>query len=174
MRTCRTEILGWREIAKGLVRSVVIVPVGEGVDERLELIDAGGQVIGGVELVSPGRLGALDASVEVGPLGRQDDEFEAFVAAVVFEDRHELGSAVDLDPLDLEGRAGEELVEQVLGGAGGCGGRDMADRPFGDRIVGGEVFDRPVGTDIDEEGICPNPDSGAPVSVGSTRYVRFR
>ena len=41
MRTCRTEILGWREIAKGLVRSVVIVPVGEGVDERLELIDAG-------------------------------------------------------------------------------------------------------------------------------------
>ena len=39
---------------------------------------------------------------------------------MVFEDRHELGSAVDLDTLDLEGRAAEELVEQVLGGAGGC------------------------------------------------------
>jgi len=121
----------------------VIVPVGEGVDERLELIDAAA-VIGGVELVSPGRLGALDASVEVGPLGRRTTSSRR-CRAVVFEDRHELGSAVDLDPLDLEGRAGEELVEQVLGGAGGCGGRDMADRPFGDRIVGGEVFDRPVG-----------------------------
>lgn len=123
------EILGWSEIAKGLVRSVVVVLMGEGVDERLELIDAGGQFVGGVELVSPAGLGALDAAVEVGPPGRQDDEFEAFVAAMVFEDRHELGSAVDLDTLDLERRAGEELVEQGLGGAGGCGGGDMADRP---------------------------------------------
>ena len=32
-------------------------------------------------------------------------------------------------------------------------GRDVADRPFGDRIVGGEVFDRPVGPDVDEEGV---------------------
>jgi hypothetical protein len=29
----------------------------------------------------------------------------------------------------------------------------VADRPFGDRIVGGEVFDRPVGTEVDEEGV---------------------
>src|ERR1700722_18646381 len=97
-----SEILGWSAIAKGLVRSVVVVSMGEGVDERLELIDTGGQVVRGVEFVSPGRLGAFDAAVEVGPLGRQDDEFEAFVAAMVFEDRHKLGSAVDLDTLDLE------------------------------------------------------------------------
>ena len=29
----------------------------------------------------------------------------------------------------------------------------MADRPFGDRIVGGEVLDRLVWTDVDEEGV---------------------
>ena len=69
-----------------------------------------GQLIGGVEFVSPARVGALDATVEAGPLRRQDDEFEAFVAAMVLEDGHELGSAVDLDCLDLEGRADDELV----------------------------------------------------------------
>ena len=37
------EILGWGEIAKGLMRSVVVVSVGEGVDERLELVDAAGR-----------------------------------------------------------------------------------------------------------------------------------
>jgi hypothetical protein len=39
------EILGWGFVAKGLVRSVVIEPMGEGVDEGLELIDAVWQVV---------------------------------------------------------------------------------------------------------------------------------
>jgi len=34
------EILGSSEIAKGLVGSVVVEAMGEGVDERLELVDA--------------------------------------------------------------------------------------------------------------------------------------
>ena len=53
------EIVCWSEIAKGLMRSVVVVSVGEGVNERLEFVDARGQVVGGVELVAPARLGAL-------------------------------------------------------------------------------------------------------------------
>ena len=45
------------EVAKGLMRSVVIVAVGEGVDEGLEFVDAVGQVVGGVEFVAPGATG---------------------------------------------------------------------------------------------------------------------
>ena len=47
------EILGWGFVAKGLVRSVMVVAAGEGVDEGLELVDAGRQVEAGVELVAP-------------------------------------------------------------------------------------------------------------------------
>jgi hypothetical protein len=148
-----TEILRWGEIAKGLMGSVVVVAVGEGVDEGLELVDLVGELVGGVERVSPAWLGALDAAVEVGPLGREDDELEAFVAAMVLEEGHELGTAVDLDTPDFEGRARKQLVEQDPCGAGGGGAGDVADRPFGDRIVGGEVFDRPVWPDVDEEGV---------------------
>jgi hypothetical protein len=78
------EILGWSEIAKGLVGSVVVVAMGEGFDERLEFVDTIEQVVGGVKIVAPAGLGALDAAVEIGPLGRQDDEFEAVMAAMVF------------------------------------------------------------------------------------------
>jgi hypothetical protein len=78
--------------------------MGEGVDEGLGLIDAAWQVVGGVELVSPTGLGAFDGAVEIGPFGRQDDEFEAICAAMVFEGRHELGSSVDLDAFDRKGR----------------------------------------------------------------------
>jgi hypothetical protein len=130
-----TEILGWSEIAKGLMGSVVVVAVGEGVNERLECVDPVGELVGGIELVSPTRLGALDAAIEVGALGRQDDEFEALDAAMVLEDGHKLRSAVDLDAFDLEGGTDDELVEQDPCGPGGGGARDMADRPFGNRIV---------------------------------------
>ena len=33
------EILGWSEIAKGLARSLVVVSVGEGIDDRPEFVD---------------------------------------------------------------------------------------------------------------------------------------
>jgi hypothetical protein len=49
-------------------------------------------------------------------LGGRTTEFEAFVAAMIFEDRHKLGSHVDLDTAHLEGRVAEKLVEQVRGG----------------------------------------------------------
>jgi hypothetical protein len=42
-----SEIVGWGEIAQGLVGSVVVVTVREGVDEGLKLVDAVGEVIGG-------------------------------------------------------------------------------------------------------------------------------
>ena len=74
------EILGWAEIAKGPVGSLVVVAVGEGVDGGLQFFDTGRQVISGVELLAPAGLGALDATVEVGTFGRQDDEFEALLA----------------------------------------------------------------------------------------------
>ena len=95
-----------------------------------------GQVVGGVELVAPGGLGALDAGLEIGSLGRQDDEFDALVAAMALEDGHEFGPAVDLDASELEGRAGDELAEQAPCGAAGYGVGDVFDGPLGDRIVG--------------------------------------
>ena len=65
-----TEILFGGDVAKGLVGSVVVVSMSEGVDEGLELVDSMGQLVGGVELVSPARLSPFDATVEIGPLGR--------------------------------------------------------------------------------------------------------
>ena len=74
------EVLGWSLSAKGLMWPVVVEAVCEGVDEGLQAIDAG-RVEGGVELVAPRALGALDAAVELGSLGRQDEEVEALVLA---------------------------------------------------------------------------------------------
>jgi hypothetical protein len=65
-------------------------------------------------------------------------------------------------PLTLKGRAGDELVEQVLRGAGGCGGCNVPHGPFGDRVVGGEVFDRPVRLYVDEEGVDLDELAGRP------------
>ena len=39
LRAAGGEILGWGEIAKVVVGSVVVVSVGEGVDEGLEFVD---------------------------------------------------------------------------------------------------------------------------------------
>ena len=151
LRAAGFEILCGGQVAKGLVGPVVIISVGEGVDEELELIDAVWQVVCGVEFVSPGGLGALDASIEVGTFGRQDDELEAFGLAMILEDGHELGSSVDLDSFDLERGVGDELVEQVFCGGGGNDGGDVAEGPFGDRVIGGEVLDRSVGAEVDEQ-----------------------
>lgn len=51
------------------MRPVELETVSEGVDEGLQLVDAIWQVVGGVELVAPAGLGALDGAVEVGPFG---------------------------------------------------------------------------------------------------------
>src|SRR5215204_2389783 len=61
------EVLGWGEIAKGLVRPCVIEAMGEGVDAELEGFEAGREIFDAVELVSPRALGAFDVAVELGP-----------------------------------------------------------------------------------------------------------
>jgi hypothetical protein len=46
---------------------------------------------------------------------------------------------------------GASAMSLGLGGAGSGESCDAADGPFGDRIAGGEMFDRLIGGDIDEE-----------------------
>jgi hypothetical protein len=60
----------------------VVKAKGEGVDEGLERVDTGKQVVRKVELVAPVRLSALGASVAVEPVGRRRDEF-----AILFRQR---------------------------------------------------------------------------------------
>ena len=60
-------------------------------------------------------------------------------------------SSVDLDSFDLERGVGDELVEQVFCGGGGSDGGDVAEGPFGDRVIGGEALDRSVGAEVDEQ-----------------------
>jgi hypothetical protein len=47
------EILFWGFAAKGIMGSVVVEPVSEGVDEGLQFVDAVRQVVACVELVAP-------------------------------------------------------------------------------------------------------------------------
>ena len=49
--------------------SVVVVAVGEGVDEGLQLVEPVGQVVDGVELVSPWPLQRSTAPLSCGRLG---------------------------------------------------------------------------------------------------------
>src|SRR5690349_8873864 len=49
-----SEILGWGEIAKRLVRSDVAEMMREAIDQGLQRGDAAGQFVAGIELVSPG------------------------------------------------------------------------------------------------------------------------
>jgi len=45
------------------MRTVVIEAMSEGIDDGLELIEAVGQVVDGIELVSPGAVAALDRAI---------------------------------------------------------------------------------------------------------------
>src|ERR1044072_5909522 len=47
------EILGWGLSVESIMGPVVGEAVSEGIDEGLELVDAGGQVVTGIELVTP-------------------------------------------------------------------------------------------------------------------------
>lgn len=123
------EMLCRGAVAKGLVRSVVVVMVGEGVDVGLELVDAVRQVEAGIERVAPGALGAFDGAVELGPFGWQHVEGEALVGAGLLELGVELRSAVDLDAGDGERGFGAELVEQGRGGPGGCDRQPVGEGP---------------------------------------------
>ena len=84
---------------------------------------------------------------------REDVERQALALTGLLELSHELGSSVDLDGLDGEGHVGCDLVEETCGCLGGCAVEGFADRPFGDRVVGGEVFDRLGRGEIDVDGV---------------------
>src|SRR5215208_5555010 len=102
------EVLGWGEIAKGLVRPCVIEAMGEGVDTELEGFEAGREVFDAVELVSPRALGAFDVAVELGPLRRQDEEAQVALSACVLELGPELRplSGRDRSPCRARSRPG--------------------------------------------------------------------
>ena len=90
------ELLCRGSSAEGVVRPAVVEAVSKGADDGLQFVDAMRQIVGGVEPVTPSRLGAFDASVEIGALGRQE-ELEASRLVFGFEDGLELAAAVDLD-----------------------------------------------------------------------------
>jgi hypothetical protein len=54
---------------EGIMRTVVIEAMSEGIDEGLELIEAVGQVVDGIELVSPGAVQRSTAPFSWGRLG---------------------------------------------------------------------------------------------------------
>ncbi len=138
---------------KGAVGSVVVVEVLEAVEDWVEGLYGCRQVVDGVEFVSPGAVAAFDGSVELGSFGREFVEDQALVGAGLFELGLELGAAVDLDGLHREGHFGQHLVEEQAGGSGGGAVGGLGDGPFGDRIVGGEVFDGLARRDVDEDGV---------------------
>jgi hypothetical protein len=93
------EILRRGLSGKRVVRPMVVESMGEGVDEGLQLIDSMRQIVGCIILISPGRLGAFDAAVEVGPLLRQREELQPARLTFGFEHGFER-SAIDLNPLN--------------------------------------------------------------------------
>jgi hypothetical protein len=133
--------------------SVMVVEVVEPVEDRIESLDRSRQVVDGVEFVSPGAVASFDRAVDLRRLGREDEEPEALFLTGVLEFGHELGTSVDLDRLHGEGRLDDDLVEEDRGRDGGCPAEGLGDGPFGDRVVGGEVFEGFVGRDIDIDGV---------------------
>ena len=140
---------------------VMIVSGGEGVssEEGLEPVDLVRQIVDGVEFVRHAPLQRSTAPLSWGRFGRQHEEFEALVAAGLFE------AGRNSDPPStwmaaLEGHVGDDLVEE--GGARlAVAARDAGDGPFGDRVVRGEVLDVAAGSEADEDGVDLNDLSGA-------------
>src|SRR5690606_17557523 len=113
---------------------------------RPKLLEAVRQGVDGIELVScPIAVAALDGAVGLGAFGRQHVEGDGALLAGGLELGHEFGAAVHpgsspgqaLDGVDLEGHAGDELVEEGCGGGGGGSGIGLGDGPLGDGVVGG-------------------------------------
>jgi len=147
------KVSGWGYSAKGSVWSVMVVEVLEPVEDWIERLDGSGQVVDGVEFVSPGAIASVDRAVHLRRLGRKDEEPQALFLAGDLELGHELGTTVDLDGLHREGHLGDQLVEEDRGRGGGCPIEGLGDGPFRDGVVGGEVFDGFVGRDIDVDGV---------------------
>jgi hypothetical protein len=71
------KVVGWGSSAKGSVWSVMVIEVLEGVEDWIDRFDGSGQVVDGVEFVSPGAVAAFDRAVHLRRLGREDEEPEA-------------------------------------------------------------------------------------------------
>ena len=60
------EIACWRHSSKCSVRAAMVADVLVTVDQRINLIDLGRNIVDGVELVAPGAVAAFDDGVELG------------------------------------------------------------------------------------------------------------
>src|SRR3990172_9489583 len=100
-------------LAESLVWSIGVVDILPSTKELADLGEGGGRGETVVELLLVGPLGTLDVAVELGSAGRKDEEFDAALAAGVFELGHELGAAVDLDRSDREGYALEDRIQEA-------------------------------------------------------------
>ena len=99
--------------AKGCVGSIGVVAMLEGIDEGVEVVEAGWQVVDGVELVAPRAVAALHGAIDLGALGREQVELDGALPTGVLELGHELRSAVDLDGVDLEGISLTSLSRKI-------------------------------------------------------------
>ena len=76
----------------------------------------------GVELVFEGPLHPLDVAVELGALGREDEERNVQALASFLKRCHELTTAVYLNRPDGEGGVGDEVGQEAGGQVGGGSG----------------------------------------------------
>src|SRR5712691_747495 len=121
--------------------------------DGIDGIDVGWQLVDGIELVAPGSVAALDGSIHLRTLGRQDVEANALVLTGLLEVGHEFRAAVDLDGGPFERHVAYDLVEEERGRSRGGAVEGLGDGPLGDRVVSGEMLDGLAGRDVDESGI---------------------
>jgi hypothetical protein len=142
------------------MRSSVVVEVLESADDGAEVLERGGQFVDFVEFTSPGFLDAFDSAIELGAAGREDEEFDAAVAAGGLEGGHEFATAIDLDGADVERAVLEDLVEEACGVGGGGAGVDLPDGPARDRADSREVLEPAPGLDTQVQRVDLEPVSG--------------
>src|SRR3990172_8298928 len=95
------------DLTEGLVWPVAVMNVLPSAEKLANAGEGGGVREAVVELLLVGALGTFNMAVELGEIGRQDEEFDAAQPAGVFELGHQLGAAVHLDRSDGEGHAVE-------------------------------------------------------------------
>src|SRR3990172_12275785 len=132
-------------LAESLVWSVGVVDILPSAKKLVDLGERGGRCKTVVELLLVGPLGTLDVAVELGRAGRKDEEFDAALAAGVFELGHELGAAVDLDRSDREGHALEDRIQEAGRGVSRGAAMCLQDLPASEDVAGGEVLETKAG-----------------------------
>ena len=72
------KVLRRGEAVQGAVGPIMVVEMLEAVDQGIELGEGSGQVVDRIELVAPAAVSPLDRAIELGRLGRQDEQLDAF------------------------------------------------------------------------------------------------